>query len=106
MNSRRCLKVTVLSSSTFRLNGVRECFWSWRQRANSRISRLLLGGPCKFIAPQFEKLSNEYTSVTFAKVDVDEADDVAAAEGIQAMPTFKFYKGGQKIADLMVRPIA
>jgi Thioredoxin len=48
-------------------------------------------------------MSNEYTSVTFAKVDVDEAEDVAASEGIQAMPTFKFYKGGIKVGEVMVR---
>lgn len=72
-------------------------------RKHSQYFLFLLGGPCKFIAPQFEKLSNEHADVIFAKVDVDEADDVAAAEGIQAMPTFKFYKGGNKVDDLMVR---
>lgn len=60
-----------------------------------------VGGPCKFIAPQFEKLSEEYTTVTFAKVDVDKADDVAAAEGVQAMPTFKFYKGGKLVNEIL-----
>ena len=59
------------------------------------------GGPCKFVAPQFERLSTEFTSVVFAKVDVDEAEDVAAAESIQAMPTFKFYKGGKKVDEIM-----
>jgi thioredoxin 1 len=48
-------------------------------------------------------MSDEFANVTFAKVDVDEADDVAAAEGIRAMPTFKFYKGGVKVDEVMVR---
>ena len=34
-------------------------------------------------------------------MDVDDADDVAAQCGIQAMPTFHFYKGGAKIDEMM-----
>ena len=37
----------------------------------------------------------------FVKVDVDNADDVAAACGIRAMPTFHLYKGGAKIEEMM-----
>lgn len=39
--------------------------------------------------------------MTFAKVDVDEAEDVAQSQGIQAMPTFKFFKDGKLVADMM-----
>jgi thioredoxin 1 len=59
------------------------------------------GGPCKFISPKFEELASKETSVTFAKVDVDEAEDVAADQKIQAMPTFKFFKDGAAIAEMM-----
>jgi thioredoxin 1 len=58
-------------------------------------------GPCKYIGPIFEKLSNEIDTVVFAKVDVDEADDVAGLCGISAMPTFQFYRNGQKVDELM-----
>jgi thioredoxin 1 len=34
-------------------------------------------------------------------VDVDEAEDVAADQKIQAMPTFKFFKDGAAIAEMM-----
>jgi len=54
-------------------------------------------GPCKFIAPIFAKMAEENPDVEFVKVDVDEADDIAAECGIQAMPTFQFYKGGAKV---------
>jgi thioredoxin 1 len=57
-------------------------------------------GPCKFIGPIFEKLAAENPEAEFVKVDVDEADDVAAACAIQAMPTFQFYKGGAKIDEM------
>lgn len=54
-------------------------------------------GPCKFIAPIFEEWSKKYTDVAFGKVNVDEADDIASEEAIEAMPTFIFYKDGQVI---------
>jgi thioredoxin 1 len=57
-------------------------------------------GPCKFIGPIFEKLASENPEIEAVKVDVDEADDVAAHCGIQAMPTFHFYKGGAKVAEM------
>ncbi|KAJ1217987.1 hypothetical protein NDU88_005574 [Pleurodeles waltl] len=56
-------------------------------------------GPCKMIAPFFEKLSNDHQDVVFLKVDVDDAQDVAQHCDIKCMPTFHFYKNGQKIDD-------
>jgi thiol-disulfide isomerase/thioredoxin len=58
-------------------------------------------GPCRFIAPIFEKLAEENPEAEFVKVDVDDAEDVAAACKIQAMPTFHFYKGGVKVDEMM-----
>ena len=58
-------------------------------------------GPCQYIGPIFEQLSKEYVGVVeFVKVDVDDADDIAALCSIQAMPTFHFYKNGSKVAEL------
>jgi thioredoxin 1 len=60
-------------------------------------------GPCKAVSPLVEKLSDSVTSVKFYKVDVDELSTVAADNGISAMPTFLFYKNGQKQEKLTVR---
>jgi len=49
------------------------------------------------IAPAFAAFAETYKDVQFIKVDVDENDETAAACGIEAMPTFQFYKGGQKV---------
>ncbi|KAG8595252.1 hypothetical protein GDO81_001467 [Engystomops pustulosus] len=57
-------------------------------------------GPCRQIAPVFESLASKYPGVVLYKVDVDEASDIAAEYGIRAMPTFHFYKDGNKVDEL------
>ncbi|KAL5470873.1 hypothetical protein EMCRGX_G028919 [Ephydatia muelleri] len=54
-------------------------------------------GPCQRIAPIYENFSKTYCDVLFYKVDVDENSDTSESEGIQAMPTFIFYKNGKKV---------
>ncbi|XP_068611750.1 thioredoxin-like [Brachionichthys hirsutus] len=58
-------------------------------------------GPCKVIGPIFEAQSKlpENANVIFLKVDVDEADDVSTEYKISCMPTFQFYKNGEKIKE-------
>ena len=41
------------------------------------------------------------TGITFIKVDVDENSETAEAQGISAMPTFKFFKDGQEASELV-----
>ncbi|XP_019209098.1 thioredoxin isoform X2 [Oreochromis niloticus] len=56
-------------------------------------------GPCRMIAPVYEKMAaeSENANVIFLKVDVDAARDVSSSCGIRSMPTFHFYKNGQKV---------
>nr|O96952.1 RecName: Full=Thioredoxin; Short=Trx [Geodia cydonium]CAA76654.1 thioredoxin [Geodia cydonium] len=56
-------------------------------------------GPCQRIAPKYVEMAKEFPDVIFYKVDVDENDETAEAEKIQAMPTFKFYKSGKALSD-------
>jgi thioredoxin 1 len=39
--------------------------------------------------------------IYFAKVDVDEVQDLAQELGVRAMPTFQFFKGGEKVDELV-----
>ena len=56
-------------------------------------------GPCRQIAPHFERLALTHPSVHFLKVDVDEAQEIAAAENVRSMPTFKLYRYGAKVEE-------
>jgi len=58
-------------------------------------------GPCRMIAPELDKLAEENKDVDFIKVDVDKLADVAEANGISAMPTFLFFKGGVKVSEVV-----
>lgn len=49
--------------------------------------------PCKMIAPVFEKLSHEFPSTKFVKIDIDDHSDAAAEYKIRSVPTFMFYHG-------------
>ncbi|XP_077355619.1 thioredoxin b [Festucalex cinctus] len=56
-------------------------------------------GPCKMIGPVFEAASkqSEYADVIFLKVDVDKCDEITAKFDISCMPTFHFYRNGERI---------
>ncbi|KAL6857828.1 hypothetical protein ACO1O0_005271 [Amphichorda felina] len=57
-------------------------------------------GPCKMIAPHFERLAKEHSrpkKVAFAKVNVDNQSTIAQSNGVSAMPTFKIFHNGNCI---------
>ncbi|QMW41944.1 hypothetical protein G4B11_005268 [Aspergillus flavus] len=58
-------------------------------------------GPCKAIAPQLARLSEEYTGAKFYKIDVDDLSEVAGELGVRAMPTFLFFKDGMKVNEVV-----
>ncbi|KAF5240011.1 hypothetical protein FAUST_4595 [Fusarium austroamericanum] len=60
-------------------------------------------GPCRFISPVVEKFSDQFgnDNLFFAKVNVDEAEDISQEYGIRAMPTFIAFKNGEKADEVV-----
>lgn len=58
-------------------------------------------GPCKAIAPKIEDFSKTYDDVNFIKFDVDDDPQVAQELGVRAMPTFFFFKNGEKVQEVV-----
>lgn len=54
-------------------------------------------GPCKLLAPVFEDVAKTKENVTFVKVDVDEAGELAELFGISSIPTVVYIKN-EKLA--------
>lgn len=64
-------------------------------------------GPCKMLGPIFEELSTEIKDVKFAKVNVDENEEISANASVRGIPTIILYKDGQevdRIVGLMPKP--
>lgn len=51
-------------------------------------------GPCKMFAPIYETASDEHPDVTFAKVDTEAEQQLAAAAGITSIPTLMAFRDG------------
>ena len=51
-------------------------------------------GPCIQFAPIFEKVSEEYPDVVFAKVNTEEQQAISAQYGIQSIPTIMVVRDG------------
>jgi len=49
-------------------------------------------GPCRNFAPVFEKASEQYDDVVFAKINTEEQDELAAAMGIRSIPTLMVFR--------------
>ncbi len=52
-------------------------------------------GPCRIMHPVFERMSKKYHHIKFARVNVDQCQDIAMRFGVQAIPTFIMFKDGQ-----------
>ena len=56
-------------------------------------------GPCKVMAPVYERLAAELEpDVQFLKVDTEAAPELAARYNIQAIPTLMLFKNGTVVA--------
>lgn len=61
-------------------------------------------GPCKAIAPFFDKHAVEYDTIAdkyaFVRFDTDEVPDLAQELGIRSIPAFFLFEDGEKVDNL------
>jgi len=58
-------------------------------------------GPCKSMHPIFESLEKQYPKIKFARVNVDQNQNISRKFAVQSIPTFIMFKSG-KIIDKMM----
>lgn len=57
--------------------------------------------PCQMLAPIFEDLAHKYhKGGLFIKVDVDKCKITAGMYGVRSMPTFIFFRNGNRLCDI------
>lgn len=55
-------------------------------------------GPCRVVSPLVEQLAREHPELSVAKLNVDEAPEIAARYGIRGIPTIVRFEGGEVVA--------
>lgn len=50
-------------------------------------------GPCMRFGPTYEKVSDAHPDIVFGKVNTEEQQQLAAAFGIQSIPTIAIFRG-------------
>jgi len=58
-------------------------------------------GPCKMMHPIFESLSKKYPKIKFARVNVDQNQNIAMRFAVQSIPMFIMFKSGQIVDKMM-----
>lgn len=55
-------------------------------------------GPCQMVGPVVEEIAEEYANqIKVGKVNVDEEPELAAAFGIESIPTLMVFKNGKAV---------
>ena len=56
-------------------------------------------GPCRMMSPAFEETARRMEpAIRFAKLNTDEAQEIAARFGIRSIPTLMVFRNGREIA--------
>ncbi len=58
-------------------------------------------GPCRMLAPVLEKVSKDLTGSSIGKLDIDEAQEIAAQFEVTSVPTLILFKDGKEVGRLV-----
>ncbi|CAA2973018.1 TPR repeat-containing thioredoxin TTL1 [Olea europaea subsp. europaea] len=56
---------------------------------------------CKRISPFLDTLCTRYPSINFLKVDIEESPGIAHVENVNIVPTFKIYRKGSRVKEMV-----
>ncbi len=54
-------------------------------------------GPCRTMLPVFTRLSKKFKKIRFARLNIDQNQDIATKLGIQSIPIFIMFKTGTQV---------
>ena len=52
-------------------------------------------GPCQMLSPIVDELAEELNTISFYKLNIDEADEIPARYGIMSIPTLLLFENGE-----------
>jgi len=58
-------------------------------------------GPCKMMHPIFDRMAKKYRHIKFARVNVDQNQNISMKFSVQAIPTFIMFKDGRQVERMM-----
>ncbi|MCA9382674.1 thioredoxin [Candidatus Dojkabacteria bacterium] len=57
--------------------------------------------PCRIQGPIMEDIAEQMPEINIGKLNVDENPTISARYGIMSIPTLKFFKNGQEVAEMI-----
>ena len=56
--------------------------------------------------PTVNRLAGAFPSAKFVKVNTTELEEIGLVNGVDALPTFQFFKGGNKVGEFKGSDVA
>lgn len=58
-------------------------------------------GPCKMMHPVFSRMAKKYRHIKFARINVDQCQDISMRFEVQSIPTFIMFKDGKPVEKMV-----
>ncbi|MGQ0771537.1 MAG: thioredoxin [Nitrososphaerota archaeon] len=58
-------------------------------------------GPCKMMHPVFSRMAKKYRHIRFARLNVDQCQDISMRFDVQSIPTFIMFKDGKPVESMV-----
>ena len=58
-------------------------------------------GPCKSMHPIFSRMAKKYSHIRFARVNIDDSQNIATKFNVQSIPTFIMFNDGKVVQQMV-----